>query len=166
MVLQILPQCHVVAGPNVFAGYWGIPGPRRQHCWLAGYWRRRAPGLRRLLLDLRPGEGLYISGGENVYPAEVEEVLLGHAEIAEAAVAGVPDQSWGETGVAFIVPVTSSAIGPKEVTAFCRARLASYKAPRHCRLVTELPRLSNGKTDKMKLRELAVAPVDHGCGAP
>jgi fatty-acyl-CoA synthase len=107
---------------------------------------------------------MYISGGENVYPAEVEEALIAHAAIAEAAVLGVPDERWGETGLAFVVFRPGVEPDPEDLTRHCRTRLAAYKVPRHFRSVAELPKLTSGKLDKVTLRARLAAGVggEHG----
>lgn len=144
----------LVRGPNVFTGYWRNPAATAAALdggWLATgdiaerdtdgfYWIRGR------------SKDMYISGGENVYPAEVEEVLLAHAAVAEAAVVGVPDQRWGETGLAFVVLKPGAGVPPEVLSAHCRERLARYKVPTRFRVVAELPRLTSGKLDKVTLR--------------
>ncbi|HEX6454678.1 MAG TPA: AMP-binding protein [Trebonia sp.] len=147
----------LVRGPNVYSGYWGNPAATAaalRDGWLATgdiaerdadgfYWIRGR------------SKDMYISGGENVYPAEVEEVLIAHEAVAEAAVVGVPDQRWGETGLAFVVVRPGrDAPAPEDFTRFCRSRLAGYKVPSHFRLVADLPRLTSGKLDKVTLRSM------------
>ena len=147
----------LVAGPNVFAGYWRAPEATAavlRDGWLAtGDIAERDPDgfywIRGRMKDM------YISGGENVYPAEVEEVLAGHPGIAEAAVIGVPDQRWGETGLAFLVLRDGAAVTAADATGYCRTRLAGYKVPRRYQFLAELPRLSSGKIDKVTLRTRA-----------
>jgi len=145
----------LVAGPNVFAGYWRNPQATKGALdggWLATgdvaerdadgfYWIRGR------------SKDMYISGGENVYPAEVEEVLVGHESVTEAAVVGVPDPRWGETGFAFVVLRPGCDVASAGLAAHCRDRLARYKVPAHFRFVTELPKLTSGKLDKVSLRE-------------
>ena len=97
---------------------------------------------------------MYISGGENVYPAEVEAVLHEHEAVADAAVVGVPDERWGEVGLAVVVLAEGAAAGAEELLEHCRARLARFKVPRALRLVEELPRSGLGKVRKDELREL------------
>jgi long-chain acyl-CoA synthetase len=96
-------------------------------------------------------QDLIISGGANVYPAEVESVLLQHPAVADAAVIGVPDDEWGERVHAIIEP--RAALTPDEVIAFAREHLAHYKCPRSVALVDALPRDENGKVRKRELRE-------------
>jgi long-chain acyl-CoA synthetase len=97
---------------------------------------------------------MIVSGGENIYPAEVENVLLAHPEVADAAVIGVPDDRWGETVKAVVVPAPGAAsdLGPTLI-AFCRERLAHYKCPTSVDLVDALPRNPTGKILKRELRE-------------
>jgi fatty-acyl-CoA synthase len=143
----------LVRGPNVFAGYWRNPDATVaafRDGWLAtgdlaerddegDYW------IRGRLKDL------VVSGGENVYPAEVEAVLQDHPDVVEAAVIGVPDERWGEVGAAFVVlrtPVTEDAL-----LAHCRERLARFKVPKSVHVLDELPRNSLGKVVKSELRQ-------------
>ncbi|MCK5376193.1 MAG: long-chain fatty acid--CoA ligase, partial [Acidobacteria bacterium] len=91
---------------------------------------------------------MFISGGVNVYPAEIENVLLQHPSLLDAAVVGVPHESWGEVGVAFIVPAADLAVTPEELGQFVASRLARYKIPREFRIVDELPRTPYGKVVK------------------
>jgi long-chain acyl-CoA synthetase len=93
---------------------------------------------------------LIISGGENIYPREVEEVLYAHPGVREAAVIGVPDEVWGESVKAVVVPVGDLA--PDELIAFCRTRLARYKCPKAVELRAELPKTPSGKVLKRELR--------------
>ncbi|MYK76904.1 MAG: AMP-binding protein, partial [Acidimicrobiaceae bacterium] len=94
---------------------------------------------------------LIISGGENVYPAEVERVLGEHPAVAQAAVIGRPDQRWGEVPVAFIVPEAGAPPDAATLEQWCEQRLAAYKRPRAWILVRDLPRTSLGKVKKHEL---------------
>jgi fatty-acyl-CoA synthase len=96
---------------------------------------------------------MYISGGENVYPAEVEATLHEHAAVADAAVIGVPDERWGEVGVALVVVHPGARIDEQELLAHCRGRLAAFKAPHVVRFADELPRSASGKLLKQELRD-------------
>lgn len=99
---------------------------------------------------------LIISGGVNVYPAEIDAVLLDHPAVADAAVIGVPDDEWGERVLAVVQPKVGVDAGPglaDELIDHCRSRLARYKCPRHVDFVTELPRQDNGKIYKRLLRD-------------
>ncbi|GAB3137102.1 3-((3aS,4S,7aS)-7a-methyl-1,5-dioxo-octahydro-1H- inden-4-yl)propanoate--CoA ligase FadD3 [Micromonospora sonneratiae] len=95
---------------------------------------------------------MFIVGGFNAYPAEIEQALLRHPALAEAAVVGVPDERLGEVGRAFVVPRPGTHVEPAEIVAFCRANLANYKVPRSVVVVEELPRNASGKVFKSRLR--------------
>ena len=96
---------------------------------------------------------MFISGGENVYPAEVEQVLFHHPNVRDVAVIGVDDDRWGEVGMAVIVPRDPSVVDPEELLAFCDEKLARYKIPKHVRTADELPRNAAGKVLKRELKE-------------
>jgi acyl-coenzyme A synthetase/AMP-(fatty) acid ligase len=87
----------------------------------------------------------------------VEEALATHAAVREAAVVGIPDQTWGESVFAFVAPAPGAAVTPEELIAHCRRQIASYKKPRFIKFVEALPRIHNGKIDKKALRALAAA---------
>jgi fatty-acyl-CoA synthase len=97
---------------------------------------------------------LIIRGGENIYPREIEDLLFTHSAVANAAVVGVPDREWGEVAVAFVQVKAEAAADEAELTAFCRARLASYKVPRIWRFVDQFPQTASGKIQKFALRNL------------
>ncbi|GCD88623.1 class I adenylate-forming enzyme family protein [Nocardioides sp. LS1] len=103
---------------------------------------------------------MYISGGENVYPAEVENVLTDHPGVAQAAVVGVPDPKWGETGVAFVMAAADAVLEEAEVRAFCLERLARFKVPGRVVVVQDFPRNATGKTLKGELRTRLSDRVD------
>jgi len=144
----------VVRGPNVFLGYW--QDEEATALATRGGWLRTGD------VAERDGEGfyrirdrlkdMYISGGENVYPAEIETVLAAHPDIAEAAVIAVRDDRWGEAGLAVVVRAGGSSLGAEEVRAWCAGRLGSYKVPRAVRFADALPRSATGKVDKAELR--------------
>ena len=96
---------------------------------------------------------MVVSGGENIYPAEVENVLLAFPSVADAAVIGVPDDKWGETVKAIVVPTPDTEVDAASVIAFCRERLAHYKCPTSVDVVAALPRNPSGKVLKRELRE-------------
>ena len=144
----------VVRGPNVFAGYWR--NPEATEAAFADGWlltgdvaERDADGYYRIAGRVKD---MYISGGENVYPAEVESVLHEHGAVADAAVIGVPDPQWGEIGVAFLVLEPGAETTADELSAWCAERLAKFKLPREIRFVRELPRSGMGKLLKDDLR--------------
>ena len=146
-----------VRGPNVFPGYWRNPEATAQAFTEDG-WLRTGDiaecddeGFYRIKGRLNE---MYISGGENVYPAEVEAVLHEHPHVADAAVIGVPDERWGEVGVAFVV---ADGLSDEELLEWCRGRLARFKVPKSFRFVGEIPRNGMGKVQKQELRETEVA---------
>ena len=99
---------------------------------------------------------MIISGGVNIYPAEIEAVLLSHPKVADAAVFGIPDEDWGEQVKAVIEPAPGAAAGDalaQEILAFCDERLAKYKCPRSIDFTDAMPRDPNGKLYKRKLRD-------------
>ena len=145
----------VLRGPNIFAGYWGKPLETDEA--LRGGWfhtgdlgRADADGYV-TLVDRK--KDMVISGGENVYPIEVEQVLYQHPAVGDAAVIGVPDERWGETVVAIVVPVEGTHPEAAELIDWTRERLAHFKSPRHIVFVDELPRTATGKVLKRSLRE-------------
>jgi O-succinylbenzoic acid--CoA ligase len=102
---------------------------------------------------------LIISGGENIYPAEVEAVLMAHPAVSEAGVVGAPEARWGQVPLAFVVLRPEVPVPPEvELIAFCRARLAAYKVPRAIRVVPSLPRTASGKLRRAELRALLASP--------
>jgi acyl-CoA synthetase (AMP-forming)/AMP-acid ligase II len=96
---------------------------------------------------------MIVSGGENIYPAEIENVLMGHAQVADAAVIGVPSEKWGETVKAIIVDTPGDGASDEALIAWCRERLASYKCPTSVDRIEALPRNPSGKILKTELRE-------------
>jgi O-succinylbenzoic acid--CoA ligase len=147
----------VVQGPMVFEGYLGEPAAGAER--LADGWLRTgdlgsldADGLLRIA-DRR--EDLIVSGGENVYPAEVEAILRQHPAVVEAAVIGVPDATWGSVPVALVVVVPGATVGDAELERHCRERLAGYKVPARFHRLPGLPRNEAGKILRRALREMA-----------
>ena len=96
---------------------------------------------------------MFIVGGFNAYPAEIENELLVHPAVAQAAVVGIPDERLGEVGCAFIVPRSGQKIGPDEIISWARNRMANYKVPRRVEVVSSLPLNASGKVLKYELRE-------------
>lgn len=143
----------VMRGPVVTPGYWNNPEATAA-AQIHGWFRTGDLGLRDAdgYFYIRDrAKDMYISGGENVYPAEVESVLHAHPAIAEAAVIGVPDVRWGEAGCAFVV--TAEPLEAEAVLAHCRAQMAGYKCPTTVRFVAALPRNATGKVQKFRLRQ-------------
>jgi fatty-acyl-CoA synthase len=106
----------------------------------------------RLFIDGRDDE-MIVSGGENVFPQEVEELLLGHEAVADAAVLGVPDEEFGQRLAAFVVLKPGASAGQQELKPYVRERLARYKVPREITVVEELPRTASGKLQRGKLAD-------------
>ncbi len=98
---------------------------------------------------------MFIMGGFNCYPAEIENLLFNHEEIAQAAVIGVPDERMGEVGMAFVVPTPGAALGGEQIIAWCRDNMANYKVPRYVEIVDELPLNASNKVVKYQLRDRA-----------
>ena len=98
-------------------------------------------------------KNMFISGGENVYPAEVEKLLQTHPSIHEVAVIGVPDERWGEVGKAIIV-CRSASLAQDDILDFCAGKLAKFKIPKQVELVDEIPKTESGKIDRKKLHSL------------
>ncbi len=145
-----------VNGPNVFRGYWERPEATAAAFTSDGYFRTGDIGTLdddgRLRLVGRASE-LIITGGYNVYPREVEDVLREHASVADVAVVGVPDATWGETVAAFVVLSAPEAYDAESLAAHAAAALAAYKIPRTWHVVDELPRNAMGKVLRDLLRD-------------
>jgi acyl-CoA synthetase (AMP-forming)/AMP-acid ligase II len=146
----------LVRGPNVTPGYWNDAEATRNARTADGWFRTGdiartdADGHLHIVDRLKD---MFISGGENVYPAEVESVLFEHPDVSEAAVVGVPDPTWGEVGRAFVVPMPGAALDRESVCAFLAPRLAKYKIPVYVDVVPALPRTGSGKVRKAELRD-------------
>jgi fatty-acyl-CoA synthase len=155
----------LVRGPHVCAGYWNRPEETAKAIDQDGW-------LRTGDLARRDAEGYYtivgrskdmiISGGENIYPAEIESVLHAHPAVAEAALIGVPDAKWGEVGRAIVVLQKDAHVTAEELVAFCQPRLARYKIPKSFVFVDALPMTAAGKIDKKVLTEKYSEPVVSG----
>lgn len=145
-----------IKGPSVTPGYWRNPEGNAQA--FSDGWLRTGDVA---LVDeegfyyvVDRWKDMYISGGENVYPAEVEDVLYKLPDIAEAAIIGVPDDRWGEVGRAVITLKPGAALTEADIMRHCEAHLARYKQPRSIRFVDALPRNATGKVHKPTLRTL------------
>ncbi len=99
---------------------------------------------------------MYIAGGFNCYPAEIENLMFAHPDIAQVAVIGIPDERMGEVGMAFVVPVAGKALDSDAIIAWCRDQMSNYKVPRRVEVIEELPMNASGKVMKFQLRELAL----------
>ncbi|HSS11902.1 MAG TPA: AMP-binding protein, partial [Acidimicrobiales bacterium] len=153
----------MVRGFNVMRGYLDDPEATAETLTPDGWLRTgdiatyEAEGLLRIV-DRK--KDIYIAGGFNVSPAEVENTLGRHPAVAEVAVIGVPDHRLGEVGAAFVVPRPGQQPGPDDIVLWAREHLANYKVPRMVRLVDSLPRNASGKVVKTKLRQLHDQLVD------
>jgi len=145
-----------VRGPNVFQGYWRMPEKTREEFTPDGWFKTGDVGCfdeRGYLTIVGRSKDLIISGGYNVYPAEVEGCINELPEVAESAVVGVPHPEWGEVGVAVVVPRPGRTPDAPGILADLKTRLAHFKVPKHCVVVGDLPRNTMGKVQKNLLRE-------------
>lgn len=145
-----------IQGPNVMAGYWGLPGETASAMTEDGWLRTGDVAIAdddgHLYIRDRIKD-LIISGGENIYPAEVEEVIYQHPAVAECAVIGVPDERWGEVGRAIVVPRAGARLEPADLLAFLDGKIARYKIPKSVVFAEHLPRTASGKVLKKQLRD-------------
>ena len=141
-------------GPHVSTGYWNNPEATAQALDKDGWFhtgdmaRRDRDGF---FYIAGRAKDMFISGGVNVYPAEIENVLLQHPSLADAAVVGVPHATWGEVGVAFVVSAEGTEVTAADLDQFVGDRLARYKIPKEFRIVDALPRTPYGKVIKAEL---------------
>jgi acyl-CoA synthetase (AMP-forming)/AMP-acid ligase II len=156
----------VVRGPGVMQGYWNAPEATEQvlrggwlHTGDLGY--RAADGYLYITDRLKD---VIVSGGENVYSREVEDALYEHADVLEAAVVGIPSAEWGESVHAEVVPRAGTQVDPDELIRHCRARLASYKAPKSVTVAPDLPKNASGKILKREIREKYWAHAERAVG--
>jgi fatty-acyl-CoA synthase len=153
-----------VRGPNVFFEYWGNQEATREA--LRDGWYRTGD------IGLRDADGyfwvhdrkknLIISGGENIYPAEVERVLLEHPDVVECGVIGRPDPRWDEVPVAYVIRRAGCVVGAENLKAHVRTQLARFKVPRDIVFVDDLPRTALGKVQHFMLRRLDASSPAHG----
>jgi long-chain acyl-CoA synthetase len=145
-----------VRAPNVMLGYFNRPAETAAALTPDGWLRTGDGGYvdedGYLFLTDRIKD-MIVSGGENVYPIEVEDVLAQHADVADVAVVGIPDAHWGELVKAFVILRPGCSGTGDELVAFARERLAGYKLPRAIEFVDDLPRTPSGKVLKRELRE-------------
>jgi acyl-CoA synthetase (AMP-forming)/AMP-acid ligase II len=145
----------VVKGDQVLSGYWRNPEATEQS-FIDGWFRSGDVGRwdeDGYLYIVDRKKDMILTGGENVYPREVEEVLYEHPSVVEAAVLGAPDPKWGEKVIAVVAIRSGESASAAELVAFCRERIASYKKPRHVVFVEALPRNASGKVLKRELRD-------------
>ena len=145
-----------VRGPNVFKGYWRLPEKTAEEFTADGWFKTGHVGKvdeRAYVHIVGRSKDLFISGGYNVYPAEIEGYINEMPGVAESALVGVPHPDFGEVGVAVVIAKPGAAVSAEAVIAELRAKLANFKIPKKCVLVPELPRNTMGKVQKNLLRE-------------
>ena len=145
-----------VKGPNVFSGYWRMPEKTAEEFTADGWFKTGDVGKvdeRGYVTIVGRSKDLIISGGYNVYPAEIEGYINELPGVAESAVVGVPHPDFGEVGVAVVIARPGAMVQPEAVIADLKARLANFKIPKRCFVVAELPRNTMGKVQKNLLRD-------------
>jgi HIP---CoA ligase len=150
----------LVRGYNVMAGYFGDPGATAEAIDADGWLRTGDVGVRDQAGNLRITDrtkDMFVVGGFNAYPAEIENIMATHPAVGQVAVIGVPDHRLGEVGRAYVVPRAGATVDPAELIAWCREEMANYKVPRSVEVVDALPLNATGKVLKYVLREQAAA---------
>jgi malonyl-CoA/methylmalonyl-CoA synthetase len=157
---RVLPVGEVggieVKGPNVFKGYWRMPGKTTEEFTPDGYFRTGDVGKvdgDGYVTIVGRSKDLIISGGYNVYPAEIESCINEIAGVQESAVVGVPHADFGEVGVALVTPKPGASLDPATILAALKSKLANFKVPKQCHIVDTLPRNAMGKVRKNELRQ-------------
>lgn len=144
----------LLRGPMMTPGYWRNPAATQEA--IRAGWFHTGDMVQQdeegYLYVVDRIKNMFISGGENVYPAEVERVLMAHPAVSEAAVIGCPDEQWGEVGKAFIVSYRS--FGVDSLNQHCRAHLAKYKVPKYFISINTLPKNDTGKIDRITLKKM------------
>jgi fatty-acyl-CoA synthase len=157
----------LVAGPSVARGYWQQPELTAK-AFIDGWFHTGDAAMRDeegyfYIVDRK--KDMYISGGENVYPAEVEAALAELPEVGECAVIGVPDERWGEVGRAYVNPAPGKSITPEAIIGHCNARLAKFKVPKTAVVGEVIPRTASGKVQKHLLKAKALADLAGSSGS-
>jgi long-chain acyl-CoA synthetase len=145
-----------VRGRNIMKGYFNDPKGTEAAFWDGGWFRSGDVGVfddNGYLYIVDRIKDMIITGGENVYPREVEDVLYTRPEVRECAVIGLPDPEWGERVTALVIPQPGKTIDRTELNAYLKARLSSFKVPKDYRILDDFPRSPAGKTLKRELRE-------------
>jgi fatty-acyl-CoA synthase len=146
----------LIGGPTVFSGYWKNPEASREAIDQDGYFhtgdivKKDNDGF---IVVVDREKEVIISGGENIYPAEVDEVISQHPAVAEVAVIGVPDAKWGERPLAVVVPKGAATVSTEDIRQFCLGKLAKYKIPDRVEIADSLPYTGPGKVARWQLRE-------------
>ncbi len=146
----------VLSGPNVTPGYWRNAEATAQT--IKEGWFHTGDIMTRdeegFLFVIDRIKNMYISGAENVYPAEVEYFIRSHPEVDAVSIIGVPDEKWGESGMAFIVVKSNCHLSKSDILSFCTGKLAKFKIPKYIRFMEELPKNDAGKIDRQQLKRL------------
>ena len=157
----------VISGPNITPGYWNRPDANESSFTIDQHGNRWLHSGDAGTVDeegciyvVDRYKDMYISGGENVYPAEIEQVLFQITEIADAAVIGVPDARWGECGMAIVVLKPGCEIAAEQIIDHCAKNLAKFKTPRSVQFVQSIPRNAAGKVLKRELRATYAKPIE------
>lgn len=150
-----------VRGPCVASGYWNQPETTAK-AFRDGWFITGDAALRDAegffyIVDRK--KDMYISGGENVYPAEVEAAIAELPDVGECAVVGVPDERWGEVGRVYVIPVPGREIFADQIIRHCQERLAKFKIPKTAVVTDSIPRTASGKVQKHLLKERAIAEI-------
>ncbi len=146
----------LIGGPVVFSGYWKNPEATKEAIDEEGYFhtgdlvRRDDDGF---IFVVDREKEVIISGGENIYPAEVDEVISQHPEVAEVAVIGIPDEKWGERPIAVVVPKGVETVSTEEIREFCKGKIAKFKIPDRVEITDSLPHTGPGKVARWQLKE-------------
>lgn len=155
----------VVRGPNVMTGYWNNSAATDAAFSPGGWFHTGDIGhldADGFLFIIDRLKDMFISGGENVYPAQIESVLFEHPSVNEAAVVAAADERWGEVGHAYVVPAPGTTPTATELKTFLANRLAKYKVPKHFDIVDSLPRTGSGKVHKTVLRRTGALGAHSG----
>lgn len=152
----------LVSGPSVALGYWNQPELTAQ-AFVDGWFVTGDAAVQDedgyfYIVDRK--KDMYISGGENVYPAEVEAAIAELPDVAECAVVGVPDERWGEVGRAYIIPAAGRSVTGDDIIAHCLSRLAKFKVPKTAAITDLIPRTASGKVQKHLLKARAIAELE------
>ncbi len=154
----------LISGPSVAMGYWDQPELTAK-AFVDGWFHTGDAAMRDeegyfYIVDRK--KDMYISGGENVYPAEVEAALAELLSVGECAVVGVPDERWGEVGRAYVIPAQGKSITADDVIAHCTGRLAKFKVPKTAVITDQIPRTTSGKVQKHVLKARALEELGIG----
>ncbi|WP_296681068.1 AMP-binding protein [Novosphingobium sp.] len=152
----------LVSGPSIALGYWNQPALTAA-AFVDGWFVTGDTAMRDAdgyfyIVDRK--KDMYISGGENVYPAEVEAAIAERTDVAECAVVGVPDERWGEVGRAYVIAAPDCNLSSDEIIAHCMGRLAKFKVPKSAVITDAIPRTASGKVQKHLLKARAIAELD------